>query len=86
MNEKWKAILRLALFSLPLLNAILVMANMSPLPIDEHQLENLFLTVGGFVAAIFAWWKNNDLTKRAQLKKEATEGKTEEELKQLADL
>lgn len=84
MNEKWSAILRLALFALPLLNAILVMAGTSPLPIDEHQLENLFLTIGGFVAAIWAWWKNSDITKKAQLKKEATEGKSEAELIRLA--
>lgn len=84
MNEKWMAILRLALFALPLLNVILGMMGVSPLPINEHQLENLFITVGGFVAALWAWWKNNNITKTAQLKKNATDNKSVEELKKLA--
>lgn len=84
LSEKTLGFVRLALFALPLINSILVMAGMSPLPFDEYQLENLLIMVAGFVAGIWAWWKNNNVTKKAELKKEATENKTEAELKQLA--
>ena len=75
---------RLALFALPLINSILVMSGVAPLPFDEFQLENILIMVAGFVAGIYAWYKNNNISKKAQLKKEATDNKTEEELKQLA--
>lgn len=85
-SEKTMAFVRLALFALPLINAILVMAGIEPLPFDEHQLENILIMVIGFIAGIVSWWSNNNVTRKAVLKKEATDGKTEEELKQLADL
>lgn len=86
MNEKWAGFVRLLLFAIPLANAALAMAGMSPLPFDEAELEANISMVVGFIFGIVAWWKNNNVTKKAVLKKEATEGKTEEELKQLADL
>lgn len=86
MNEKWAAFTRLILFALPLLNAALAMAGMSPLPIEEVELEALISTIVALVFGFIAWFKDNNVTKKAVLKKEATEGKTEEELKQLADL
>ena len=84
ISEKKMAFVRLALFALPLINTILVMAGIEPLPFDEHQLENILIMVIGFVAGIAAWWKNNNVTEKAQLKKAATENKTEAELKRLA--
>lgn len=84
LSEKTMGFIRLALFAFPLINSILVMSGVAPLPFDEYQLENILIMVVGFIAGIFAWWKNNDISKVAQLKKAATDNKTEEELKQLA--
>lgn len=84
MNEKWKGFVRLLLFAIPLANAALAMADMSPLPFDEAELEAFISMVVGFVFGIVAWWKNNNVTRKAQLKEKATEGKTESELKRLA--
>ena len=86
MNEKWTGFVRLLLFAIPLANAALAMAGMSPLPFDEAELEAFISMVVAFVFGIIAWWKNNNITKKSVLKEEATKGKTEEELKQLADL
>lgn len=84
LSEGTMAWVRLALFALPLINTILVMAGIEPLPFDEHQLENILIMVAGFVAGLWAWYKDNNVSKKAQLKKAATENKTEQELKQLA--
>ena len=84
ISEGAMAWVRLALFLLPAVNAMLVMAGIEPLPFDEYQLENTLIMAIGLVAGVISWWKNNNVTKKAQLKKAATDNKTEDELKELA--
>lgn len=86
LSDKTKSLIRLALFALPLLNGILLQFGLSPLPLGEAELEMFLTMLATGIAGAYAWWKNNDVTKKAQLKKAATENKTEEELKELADL
>lgn len=85
MNEKGRGIVRLLLFAIPLANAALSMAGISPLPFDEAELETIISMVVAFIFGIVSWWKNNNMTKDAQLKKDATDDKTDAELKRLAE-
>lgn len=72
MNETRKidrgTIIRTILLALALLNQSLVLAGYSPLPFADAQVE-LFLT-GAFtvVTALWSWFKNNDVTRKARKK------------------
>jgi len=59
-------IIRTVLLALALLNQSLVLAGYSPIPFEDAQVE-VFLT-GAFTAvtAIWTWWKNNDITRKAR--------------------
>lgn len=59
-------IIRTVLLALALLNQSLVLAGYSPLPFEDAQVE-VFLT-GAFtvVTALWTWWKNNDITRKAR--------------------
>lgn len=86
LSERTQSLIRLALFALPLLNGILLQFGFSPLPLGETELESVLTGIATVVAGLWIWYKDNNVTKKAILKKEATEGKTEEELKELADI
>lgn len=79
LSEKTMGFIRLALFAFPLLNSILVMSGFAPLPFDEFQLENILIMVVGFIAGIWAWWKNNNVTEKAIAEKEMVKILTEKE-------
>jgi SPP1 family holin len=52
-----------------LINQALVMAGFSPLPFNDEQVENAVTIIFTVVAAIWAWWKDNDITKKARERK-----------------
>lgn len=84
LSEKTKSLIRLALFALPLINGIMIQFGISPLPLGEAELEMGLTMIATAIAGSIVWWKNNNFTDKAILKKEATDNKTEEELKELA--
>ena len=66
MSRKTQTIIRTVILALALINQVLTSLGYSPLPIDDDQLETL-VSVGFTVAAsLWAWWKNNSVTKAAQ--------------------
>jgi SPP1 family holin len=79
LSEKTMGFIRLALFAFPLINTILVMSGVAPLPFDEFQLENILIMVVGFIAGIWAWWKDNAVTEKAIAEKEMVKILTENE-------
>jgi SPP1 family holin len=54
-----------ALF-LTLINQVLAVFNISPIPFDQEQVTLVVSTVLTGAAAIWAWWKNNSFTKAAK--------------------
>lgn len=71
MNNEVKGIdkgtiIRTILLAIALVNQSLVLAGYSPIPFAEAQLE-AFLS-GSFTAVmtVLAWWKNNDITRKAR--------------------
>ena len=50
---------------LALINQCLSMAGVSPLPIEDEQVETIITTAWTVIAAIWAWWKNNSFTQAA---------------------
>ena len=58
-------IARTIILLLALINQCLSMAGVSPLPIEDEQVETIFTTAWTVIAALIAWWKNNSFTQAA---------------------
>lgn len=65
MKIKASTIARTAVLALALVNQVLSVAGLSPLPIDSATLEPWVTTGLTTAAAIWAWWKNNSFTPEA---------------------
>ena len=73
MKEFWRQIrsitpgtwIRTALLVLALVNQLLTMLGMSPLPISDEQLTEALSLVFTVVASLAAWWKNNSFSEAA---------------------
>lgn len=65
MKIKPATIARTAVLALALVNQILSVAGMSPLPIDSATLEPWVTTGLTTAAALWAWWNNNSFTPEA---------------------
>lgn len=57
---------RIVFLIFALLNQLLVVYGKSPLPFTEAQLEQIFSLLWTAVAAVIAWWKDNDWTEKAR--------------------
>lgn len=58
-------IARTIILLLALINQCLSMAGVSPLPIEDEQVETIITTSWTVIAAVWAWWKNNSFTQAA---------------------
>ena len=58
-------IARTIILLLALINQCLSMAGVSPLPIEDEQVETIITTAWTVIAALIAWWKNNSFTQAA---------------------
>ena len=58
-------IARTIILLLALINQCLSMAGVSPLPIEDEQVETIITTAWTVIAAVWAWWKNNSFTQAA---------------------
>ena len=58
-------IARTIILLLALINQCLSMAGVSPLPIEDEQVETIITTAWTVLAALIAWWKNNSFTQAA---------------------
>ena len=52
------------------INMILVNKGLSPLPIDENGATELISEALAALATLWAWWKDNDVTRKARAKKD----------------
>ena len=58
-------IARTIILLLALINQCLSMAGVSPLPIEDEQVETIITTAWTVIAAVWAGWKNNSFTRAA---------------------
>lgn len=64
-NIKKSTIIRTVILALALINQVLAMCGISPIPINDDTVTNLISTSWTVVASIIAWWKNNSFTQKA---------------------
>lgn len=81
-NEKTKAIIRLIVMVVLMVNMGLTVAGKNPIPLDENALTEWLTVAAAGISAVYSWWKNNNVTKQAQQAQEVLNelktGKTEE--------
>jgi SPP1 family holin len=58
-------LVRTVILVLALVNQVLTVLGINPLPIDEGNVDLLISTAWTVVAAIWSWWKNNNITQEA---------------------
>ena len=58
-------IVRTALLVLALVNQVLFVMGISPIPIDDEVLTQAITTGATVIIAIITWWKNQSFTKEA---------------------
>lgn len=61
-----QAIVRLVVLVILLANQALIVFGLNPLPFSEEQIFEAVSSVATVVVALWAWWKNNSITKEAQ--------------------
>ena len=61
-----QAIIRLVVLAILLINQILITLGWNPFPFSEKQIYEAVSSVATVVMAVWAWWKNNSVTKEAQ--------------------
>lgn len=66
MNEKVKAWCRIIVLFITMINAILAARGITPIPFDEGAFYEVASTVVAGAAAVWNWYKNNNLTVEAQ--------------------
>ena len=65
MKGKKGAIIRILVLAITTTNAILTAMGKNPIPFDETAFTECIAYIINGVAAVWAWWKNNDMTKEA---------------------
>lgn len=61
-----KALVRLVVLAIVLLNQALIVFGWNPLPFSEDQIFEAVSSVGAVAVGLWAWWKNNSVSKEAQ--------------------
>ncbi|MCY8099478.1 phage holin [Bacillus haynesii] len=61
---------RFVLLALAFVNQMLTMTGHSPIPVDEEGVQQFISLAFMGVTSLWAYWKNNDVTKKARTKGE----------------
>ena len=66
MDGKKGAIIRIAVLAITTVNAVLTASGKNPIPFDENAFTECCAYVINGACAIWAWWKNNNVTEASQ--------------------
>lgn len=62
-----KAIIRLSVLIILMVNQTLILYGWDPLPFGEEQIYEAFSTIAVVGATIYNWYKNNNISKEAEI-------------------
>lgn len=65
MSIKTSTIIRTIVLGLVLINNILTINGMNPLPFSEDEMYEILSGIATVAASIWAWWENNSFTPAA---------------------
>ncbi len=63
---KTDTIIRTVVLGISLINQIIVMCGLNPLPFADDEIYAFVSTLATVAVSIWSWWKNNSFTKAAQ--------------------
>ena len=63
---KTDTIIRTVVLGISLINQIIVMCGLNPLPFADDEIYAFVSTLVTVAAAVWSWWKNNSITNSAQ--------------------
>lgn len=69
MNELYKAIIRLLVTFVLVINAGLTAKGLNPIPFDESTVTEVLTQLFAAGSIVWSWWKNNNVTKGARADK-----------------
>ena len=64
-NVKVSTIVRTVVLFLTLVNSILTVSGINPLPFSEDELYEIVSGIATIAASLWAWWENNSFTRAA---------------------
>ena len=64
-NVSKETITRTVILAVALINQILIVFDINPLPFAEEEIYNIISTIATAAAALWTWWKNNSFTPEA---------------------
>lgn len=64
-NASKETITRTVILAVALINQILIVFDINPLPFAEEEIYNIISTIATAAAAMWTWWKNNSFTSQA---------------------
>lgn len=73
-KELIMAIVRMAILFITGINAVLTAKGINPVPLDESLIMEVASYVITGIAALWAWWKNNNVTRAAQIAQDTLVG------------
>jgi len=73
ISEVTKGAIRLIVTAVLLINAYLTSKGINPIPFDESAVTEVLTQVAAGISCVWAWWKDNNMTKSAQEKKTVAE-------------
>ena len=80
MNDRVIAIVRIVALFVTAINALLTAKGINPIPFDENLVAETACYIVAGVTAVWAWWKNNNVTEKALKAKERAAIKYDEEV------
>lgn len=66
MTGRKGAIIRILVLAITTVNAILTAMGKNPIPFDENAFTECIAYIIQGVSAVWAWWKNSDMTQEAE--------------------
>lgn len=64
-NIPVNTLIRTVITFLTMVNMILTMAGINPIPFAEEELYNTLSALAAGITTIWSWWKNNSITSKA---------------------
>lgn len=77
-NQKRDAIIRLIVMAVLMVNMVLTLAGKNPIPFDEAELTEWLTVAAAGLSTLWSWWKNNNITKKAQEAQNTLQGLKED--------
>lgn len=66
MSGKKGAFIRIAVLAITTVNAVLTASGKNPIPFDESTFSECCAYIINGACAVWAWWKNNNVTEMSQ--------------------